>query len=316
MRTSSLVCLQSRPGCSNWRPIGDILQRHEWCAFKFVHGISWGLKIKVWTVWTSPLSTAWGVWLWSLGSAHHSAFRDPVDAQQEQGSLDQRHAPRDALGLAAPPAQAAGNGRGAGVQFQVFRVLECLGVFGNCGCLTWWYMMFSILGLWYFRGADSTNFCTLMIITVLYFESKRKTLSGNGKRAFPPRNRRWTGDEKCNVVGFAQQRLLLGDLEWHGEALSKSPRRVAKEKDTKLKLEERLGHMLAAFLSLGALNSTGIWWFMKQGAGWGWCSLWLKKIYLSFIWICGLSMVHEGSACHWLRRCGSYVPCLPSMLSR
>jgi hypothetical protein len=48
------------------------------------------------------------------------------------------------------------------------------------------------------------------------------------------------------------------------EALSKSPLCVAKEKETKLKLEERLGHMLAAFLRLGALNSTGTWWFIKQ----------------------------------------------------
>ena len=72
----------------------------------------------------------WGVWFWSLGSTHHGTFRDPVDAQQEQGSLDQRHPPRDALGLAAQQAiqaaGAAGNGSGAGFQLQDVRALVSL----------------------------------------------------------------------------------------------------------------------------------------------------------------------------------------------
>ena len=62
--------------------------------------------------------------------------------------------------------------------------------------------------------------------------------------------------------------ILLGSVySWviWNDGLPKSPLCVAKEKETKLKLEERLGHMLAAFLRLGALNSTGIWWFMKLG---------------------------------------------------
>lgn len=54
-----------------------------------------------------------------------------MDAQQEQGSLDQRHPPRDALGLAPQQAiQAAGSGNadhggagGAGLQLQVVRAL-------------------------------------------------------------------------------------------------------------------------------------------------------------------------------------------------
>ena len=191
------------------------------------------------------------------------------------------------LGSTAPAPRCVGPGRPTGhtgrgrrgkrqwCRFSAPR-RQSLGVFGGCGCLTWCFQAWDCEIVWMHIPP---NFCTCLCYNsrALLAAARRGFFRAPqmARKHSPEDTGRRIGDEKCkeysvNCSWFsATFSLVYSWVIWYdGEALSKSPLCVAKEKETKLKLEERLGHMLAAFLRLGALNSTGNVVVYKAGAGW------------------------------------------------